>query len=360
MTESEDLSALLELVYDCAIDPGQWPATLGAVSRFVGGSSAGIYVKDAASRTGAIHYNDSGISQAAIDAYFGEYIKVDPTTLRHFFTEIGGLVATADMLPYEEFRETRFYREWAKPLQLADHLSATLDKSQTSVSLFGVFRNDVQGLVDDEMRRRMRLLVPHVRRSVMIGGLLERRRIASSALAQALDAVRAAVFLLDAAGAIRHANVAGLRLLAEDGPVREINGRLAGIEKELEAAFSPQQPVAMFEPLLGRDGAPYLVEILPLGGEHRSTGDAVAAVFIQPASLPVPAAPEAIAKAFSLTPTELRTLLAIAEIGGVSPVAEALGISETTVKFHLRGVYAKTGSTRQADLVKLVAGFSGP
>jgi DNA-binding CsgD family transcriptional regulator len=74
----------------------------------------------------------------------------------------------------------------------------------------------------------------------------------------------------------------------------------------------------------------------------------------------MPTAPEAIAKAYRLTPTELRTLMAIAEIGGVPQVAEALGISETTVKFHLRGVYAKTGSTRQADLVKLVAGFSGP
>ena len=81
---------------------------------------------------------------------------------------------------------------------------------------------------------------------------------------------------------------------------------------------------------------------------------------MQPTTLPVPAAPEAIAKAYRLTPTELRTLLAVAEIGGIAQVAEALGIAETTVKFHLRGVYAKTGSTRQSDLVKLVAGFSGP
>ena len=53
-------------------------------------------------------------------------------------------------------------------------------------------------------------------------------------------------------------------------------------------------------------------------------------------------------------------LLAIVEIGGVPDVAEALGIAETTAKTHLAHLYAKTGTSRQADLVKLVAGFASP
>jgi len=56
----------------------------------------------------------------------------------------------------------------------------------------------------------------------------------------------------------------------------------------------------------------------------------------------------------------LRVLLAIVEIGGVPEVAEALGVAETTVKTHLGRLYQKTGAGRQADLVKLVAGFSNP
>jgi DNA-binding CsgD family transcriptional regulator len=52
--------------------------------------------------------------------------------------------------------------------------------------------------------------------------------------------------------------------------------------------------------------------------------------------------------------------LAVVEVGGVPEVAEALGIAETTVRFHLRQLFAKTGTRRQADLVKLVAGFANP
>jgi DNA-binding CsgD family transcriptional regulator len=38
--------------------------------------------------------------------------------------------------------------------------------------------------------------------------------------------------------------------------------------------------------------------------------------------------------------------------------SEKLGIAETTIKTHLKQVFAKTGVNRQADLVKLAAGFS--
>jgi DNA-binding CsgD family transcriptional regulator len=53
-------------------------------------------------------------------------------------------------------------------------------------------------------------------------------------------------------------------------------------------------------------------------------------------------------------------LCAIIQVAGAPEVAAVLGISETTVKWHLRHLYEKTGTHRQAELVKLVAGFSNP
>jgi DNA-binding CsgD family transcriptional regulator len=63
---------------------------------------------------------------------------------------------------------------------------------------------------------------------------------------------------------------------------------------------------------------------------------------------------------FRLTPTELRVLLAIVEVGGVPEVAAALGVADTTVRTHVGRLFEKTGVKRQADLVKLVAGYSTP
>jgi DNA-binding CsgD family transcriptional regulator len=103
---------------------------------------------------------------------------------------------------------------------------------------------------------------------------------------------------------------------------------------------------------------------LPLtSGARRRTGAvyaAAAAVFAHKAKLPTPSPLEVIARRYKLTPTELRVLLGIVEVGGAPEVAEALGISPTTVRSHLAGLFEKTGVSRQADLVKLLAQFSQP
>jgi len=44
-------------------------------------------------------------------------------------------------------------------------------------------------------------------------------------------------------------------------------------------------------------------------------------------------------------------------LNGVKAIAEALGLSQATVKTHLHHVFRKTGTNRQKDLVKLVAGL---
>ena len=78
------------------------------------------------------------------------------------------------------------------------------------------------------------------------------------------------------------------------------------------------------------------------------------------ATLEVPSAFEVICKTFELTPTELRVLLAIVEVGGIPEVATAFGVADTTVRTHVTRLFEKTGTSRQADLVKLVAGYATP
>jgi DNA-binding CsgD family transcriptional regulator len=83
-------------------------------------------------------------------------------------------------------------------------------------------------------------------------------------------------------------------------------------------------------------------------------------VFVQKAALEARSPLEEIARIYKLTPSELRVLVAVVEVGGVRETAEALGIGEPTVKTHLNRLFTKTGTSRQADLVKLMARFSSP
>jgi DNA-binding CsgD family transcriptional regulator len=116
--------------------------------------------------------------------------------------------------------------------------------------------------------------------------------------------------------------------------------------------------------LAGPDGDRWRADVLPLtsGARERSgiSHAATAAVFLRKADIDAPSSMQVMARLYRLTPAEVRVLHCIVEIGSVSAVADALGISAATVKTHLQRLFDKTGSRRQADLVKLFAAHASP
>ena len=69
---------------------------------------------------------------------------------------------------------------------------------------------------------------------------------------------------------------------------------------------------------------------------------------------------EAFAKLYRLTGGELRVLLALAQGLGGKEAADTLGISEPTVRTHLQNIFSKTGTSRQADLLRLLQSSAPP
>jgi DNA-binding CsgD family transcriptional regulator len=372
--DNQKLSDLIGDIYDAALDQSLWLGVIERAAHFVGGVGAALFSKDAAGQLGDVYY-DVGVDPHYRQLYFDKYIGHDPATTTQFFAEIGEPCATEDLMPYAEFAKTRFYREWVQPQGLVDFATAVLDKSATSVAMFGVFRHERDGVVDDETRRRMRLIVPHIRRAVLIGRMFDLKAAEVATFAEILDGLSAGMCLVAADGRLVHANVAAQAIIAAGDALRVVGGRLVAsdtrIDQTLREVFAASSHgdaalgiKGISVPLTGKDGERYVAHALPLtSGARRSAGiayTAAAALFIRKAAMFVPSPPEVIGKAFRLTPTELRVLLAIVELGGVAKVGAALGISDSTVKTHLGRVFEKTGATRQADLVKIVAAYATP
>jgi DNA-binding CsgD family transcriptional regulator len=375
MPEIDQIQSIIGDVYDAALDPSRWSGALLKARDFVGGSAATLFMKDAAAKTGMYFYQAGDIDPRYAQSYFEKYVKLDPFTTAHVLAEVEQPILTTDFMPLEEFFETRFYKEWAAPQRLVGFVSAVLDKAATSASLFGVFRQEQHGPGDDNTRWRMRQIVPHIRRAALIGRLIERKTTEAATFADALDGLSAGMFLVDATGRVVHANVSGHVMLADKSVLRPVGGKLVAADPE--AARTLNDIFAAAEGgdtaigikgtavlLTAPDGERYAVHVLPLtsGARRRAAAGhaAVAAVFIRKAATEASFPPEMIARHYSLTPSELRVLLAICEVGGVPETADALGISEATVKTHLQRVFRKTGANRQADLVKLMASFANP
>ena len=374
--DPEALSGLIGAVYDAALDATLWPDALGKTAKYLSGVGALLFSKDATTRNFTLHHADARLDPQYVKIYAEKYSKIDPSTTAHYFADLGEPVSMIDFGPIDEFRATRIYREWAQPQGLVDFLSVSIDKNATAVAMYGLFRHERQGLVDDITRHRTRFIAPHIRRAVLIGRAIDLKTAQAATFADAFDRLSTCMLFIDPSSRIVHANAAAHRMLASGNVLRAApGGRLASndpnVVEALRKIFDDAgkgdaalgiQGIAF--PIVGRGGENYVGHVLPLtSGSRARTGSAFSAaavLVVQKAEFAVAAAPEVIAKTFKLTPTELRILLAVSEFGGVAEIADEFGISETTVKFHLKSLFDKTGVRRQTELVKLLAGFATP
>jgi DNA-binding CsgD family transcriptional regulator/PAS domain-containing protein len=375
MDELASFSGLIGDIYDATLDLALWPGVLKRISCFVPGSATTLESKDAVNNAVNVFYQDGSIPPEMTRLYNDRYGKLDPCATDHYLAPVGEPRATADIMPYDEFVRSRIYRELLRPYGWVDAATTALDRSGASIASVTVFRDARDGLIDKEARQRLRVLAPHLRRAVLIGKVIEFKSAEAANLADAFDELTAAVLLINADGRIVHANRRALCLLETGDPLSARDGKLFARDPEtsrgLQAVFAsadkgdaPLGVGGIALPLNTQDGRRFVGHALPLTrGARRRAGRvyaAVAALFVHEAAFPVPSTPELIAKAYGLTPPELRVMLAVVEVGGAPEVAEMLGIAASTVRTHLGRIYEKTGAFRQADLVKLVAGFAIP
>jgi DNA-binding CsgD family transcriptional regulator len=376
MPEIEELSQVIGDVYDASLDPALWPSAIETVCDYIGAASASLHSQDSISRaTDALFWWGRAPSAPHyFEIYLEKYGKINPIFPGVIFFDVEQPVAVPDVISCEEFVQTRFFREWLAPQGLTDGLFSNLEKGATSCALFTAMRHSGQGPVDDHMRRRFELVTPHIRRSMLIGKVINLHRVEAATLADSLDQLVSGMVIVDSTSRIIHANASAHRLIAEADVLRATNGRIAPVDpqggRSLLDVFAAAQAGdaavgkgGIAVPLTARSGERYVAHVLPLtSGARRKAGvsySATAAMFVRRAALDLPSPPEAVASQFGLTPAEVRVLFAVVEIGGVPAVAPVLGISEQTVKSHLHHIYEKTATKRQADLVKLVASYSG-
>ncbi len=368
MREGQKLIDLIGDIYDLPLDFGLWVGVLAGITDFVGSRTCGFVIKDLASNRSNIIY------QAGVDPHYAQ-LYADYGALAPLLSlpRLGEVVGIPDLVDYDDYRRNPFYQEWLRPQKRVDTAYVMVKKSATDAALLAFGPRKPNAMVDEDLRQRIALVAPHFRRALHIGEALDLKKSEAATFGDTLNALSAAMFLVDARGRIVHANAAGHDMLYANDFLYSLGGKLTIrdplIDQTLREGCAAAgagntviggRTVAL--PMTARDGERYLAHVLPLtSGARKVFGmayTAVAAVFVRKVALG--SATNVIAQTYQLTPAELRVLHAIVEVGGVPETAQALGVAETTVKTHLYHLFDKTSVNRQADLVKLVAGYSNP
>jgi DNA-binding CsgD family transcriptional regulator/PAS domain-containing protein len=371
---ADALLTLIGSIYDCAIDPSCWDQTLTELRKAFQTQTALIGLTN-------VSNNDTLIFKiVGMEPYWLQQLMKYAPEINEFTMKAIAELPSLDEpqvlsrhVPLATRAASPYVRECLNPQGLVDILQYILLFSRTRLAVFGVGRHERHGLITDRELALGNLLLPHIRRAVMISNILDVKTIERSRMAEALDALRCGVVLTNALGRVLHTNKSAEHMLRKGDPVRCSTGFLQA--KSWSAAAELRTAIdlaARNEANIGKTGLAIrltdaelpavFAHVLPLTGSDLRTQlqpEAVAAVFIGGANDGQDGAVVA-AAVYGLTPAETRILASLLAGRTLDETSAALGIARATAKTHLDSIFSKTGVARQADLMRLAAKLVPP
>jgi DNA-binding CsgD family transcriptional regulator/PAS domain-containing protein len=366
-------STAVEAIYDCALDAAHWKEALRLIGALTDSPFAAIGTTDYARGR---HENAVfvGVDPTYVDSY-REKFPVNPIISACHMRPLGEVYRLTSIIS-DEIVNSQFVHCWSRPQDLGDLIGVNAIRAGQRVGGLSVFRiKSSQPHFGKKHVHILRLLAPHIRRTFAISHALDLRAVTSQALEATLDALTAGVYLADREGRLVYLNRAAEGQIRAGSTLRVVDNRLVPrnsdahsmINRAISEATSnesaiPAGGIALGLPDTEKGGL--VATVLPLNqGRRRDLSRsfaATAAVFVQNPVVSPHYPGEAFGKLYRLTDAELRVVLAMAPGLGVKEAAALLGIGEVTARTHLQHVYAKTGTSKQTELLNLLKNSAPP
>jgi DNA-binding CsgD family transcriptional regulator len=362
-------------LYDALLQPEAWPAVLARVADAAGLDGMHfMFVGDK-----GYPFRSEISTQLRLDdheRYCRYYIALDPRRRLLETLPVGKLMLCHDTFDEDFVRRSAFYNEFYIPSGLRYCAAVRPFREGGQDAMFAFIKNVGRDPFDDREVRRLRTLLPHLRRVAQVQHRLAALEGSISALSSALDRLASGVVIVDQGLRVRSTNRAAEALVRAGDGIQLRNHRL--IASHTEAARTLDRLIAEAaqcaaggDPHKGggalalprSDGRqPLLVVVAPLPAYSAAClwwAEPAVAVFITDPQARPQAPAECLADLFGLTPAEARLAAALAAGDSLADTAGKFGLSKHTVRVQLQALMAKTGTNRQAALVRLLTTIAG-
>lgn len=359
MSAIDEFSQLISRIYSAVLAPDEWDLTMAAIAGAFTAHTASLVLSDNISRT----LQHAQMPSSAAAAYAAHYERLDHVL---YAVETGpvGVVRTGAELMWP-YQNCEFQIDWARPNGLHDGLFVRLTSGTTMTSLAIANTKQSERFDNPENLALMNRLIPHLQQALRLQERLEDLDRRNGDLMEASEAVRHGVVIVEGRRCV-YANGAAERILGSDDGLRIERGCITAesshADAELEHSIArlskaESQEIWGGSFLCARPSGrrPYIVHVLPVEANSFATlhsGRAMV-IIVDPERQPEPPA-ILLRRLYGLTKAEAEVALLVMRGEGLTPIAEELSVSLTTVKTHLRHIFDKTGIHRQAELVRLL------
>ena len=351
---ADHYDALVQAIYAGPLEPSPWSSFMRLYRTALSAIDIGLAIELPQLGARPLWLNDSVTDPALARQYHQTWFLDDPWRT---FPLAAGAVATLDeVIAPERLRHTQFFREFMVAHGAFFGMKAAIADAGQGSAFLVVGRCEDAGNFDAAEQALCRRLLPHWQLALRYYRELALAELQQGAFAQVLARGRQ-LFWLDGLGRVL--------LHRGDKPAPSIRLALgqfhlddASAEARLQRLIArglqiapPPEPLTLGAVGFGGDGGSLLVQALP---PQARLGSAAPRLALH-VSAGAPLAPAGlIADIFGLSAAEARLAQLLTQGHSLRGAADALRLSEHTVRTQAKAIYRRIGCSGQTELVRRV------
>jgi len=372
-----DYDHLLSLIYEGPLEPRPWQSALPYLRELFDAQVASLVLRPPAQDDRGVIMNsvrDSESGEAAtladpndweVTAYREQFFALDP----FINLPLNKVVALHDLLPDKELEASDYYRHYLQPVNLFHILGVDTAEPDGMVARLRFSRRREDGSFNRADRALLQRISAHLQRAIHIYSKLSRTTSERDLYSGAVDQLAVATIILDERGRLLNTNALAKALLDERRGLGLKDQHLhigsrdqnRDLQEALSAVIRAQQrgEASVIRALRiprdgGRSDLGLVIRPIPSSEWGEGQGSPCAAVFISDPDLRESASQHTLGELFGLTPAEANLAILLSRGLSLAEVSESQNISQHTARAQLKSIFAKTGVSRQAELVRLV------
>ncbi len=355
---------MLDAIYEAAVLPEIWPAVLHDLAEMVGGVGTILLTSDPRNLRWTC---SEPVRQVFLDFLEGRWHERNPRMERLISKRHAGFIREIDMFTAEEMDIDPTFRDFLRPRGLGWAVGTFVQVPSDDTLVFSIERRFADGPVEDKHLPTLNALRPHLARAALMSARLRFDR--AQGMAESLNRMGLPTAVLHGDGKVvatdplfktlggqiisRAFGKVGLADTGADALLAEAIQNLNAVEYQFGAKSIPV-------PARGESAA-MIVHLIPIRrSAHDIFGTAMGILVVTPLGSSQSLPDELLNGLFDLSPAEIRAANGLLQGKTIDDLAASTGLSRETIRTQVKAVLSKTGSTRQSDLISLLANVSLP
>jgi len=368
MVQESALGPIIERIHGAALDPAQWSGVVADLAELCGAHTGIIYEFDRVRGRPTV-MGTLQIDPSRAQLYEQHYYTVDPWNRHAMSAQTGRVTLTHEIIRDSDFQRSEFYQDHLRQSDIFYALGTVVERTTDHMAVFGVQCGHRKGPFSKEAANMVELIAPHLRQAYLTRRTLRTVTQMCATLTETLHLVASPVLIVDGGGRLQFANRAAEALLNAGDGLRLNRGKvtpssreqvalfaetLANLARGLDGGRAPAHDLAIQRPTSDR---PLLLRFAMLPRGERGDEPRIA-IFVDLAA-GVARSIDRLHQALRLTKAEARLLEGLVAGESLAALSEKHKVSINTLRVHLSRLFQKTGTHRQAELVRFALTAGG-